>query len=193
MTPFEGAVEGSLEGSRDGRVYVYNHDELDDRATPLSGTQLGSVEVGQHVRGAALEGPAEGDDLAQCRRDAVADRLDQRCHQLAALRAVGLPVGADHALVDAPGGFDLDVLVGGEERFDPLALSVGEQVGSGVQGPSGAVERVAGAATVTAGVLLDAASAPVQGVAGQADHVGPPPGCTSRAPLASTRSSSNFS
>ncbi len=60
------------------------------------------------------------------------------------------------------------MLVGGEERFDPLALSVGEQVGSGVQGATGAVERVAGAAPVTAGVLLDAASAPVQGVAGQA-------------------------
>src|SRR5690606_32139216 len=40
MTPFEGAVRGSLEGSRDGRVYVYNHDELGDRATPLCGTQL---------------------------------------------------------------------------------------------------------------------------------------------------------
>jgi len=46
MTPFEGAVEGSLEGSRDGRVYVYNHDELDDRATPLSGTPLPESAVG---------------------------------------------------------------------------------------------------------------------------------------------------
>src|SRR5690606_12001866 len=44
MTPFEGAVRGSLEGSRDGRVYVYNHDELGDRATPLCGTQLPAPE-----------------------------------------------------------------------------------------------------------------------------------------------------
>src|SRR5690606_21954684 len=51
MTPFEGAVRGSLEGSRDGRVYVYNHDELGDRATPLCGTQLLNKNAVQEVRG----------------------------------------------------------------------------------------------------------------------------------------------
>jgi hypothetical protein len=40
MTPFESAVKGSLEGSRGGRTYVHNTDDLGDRATPLSGTQL---------------------------------------------------------------------------------------------------------------------------------------------------------
>src|SRR5690625_8000263 len=42
MTPFEGAVRGSLEGSRDGRVHVDVHagEDLGYRATPLCGTQL---------------------------------------------------------------------------------------------------------------------------------------------------------
>jgi hypothetical protein len=38
--PFERAVRGELEGSRGGRVYVHARDDLSDRATPLSGTQL---------------------------------------------------------------------------------------------------------------------------------------------------------
>ena len=42
-------------------------------------------------------------------------------HQLAALGSVGFAVGGDHPLVDAPGGFDLDVLVGGEQGVEPVA------------------------------------------------------------------------
>lgn len=34
------AVEGSLEGSRGGRVYVHDRDELGDRVPPLSGAHL---------------------------------------------------------------------------------------------------------------------------------------------------------
>ena len=66
----------------------------------------------------------------------------------AAAGPVGFAVGGDHALVDAPGRFDLDVLVVGEQRLEPLLLLVGEQVGAGVQGPAGPVERVVGAAAV---------------------------------------------
>ena len=40
MLQFESAVRGSLEGSRGGRIHVHLGDELGDRATPLSGTQL---------------------------------------------------------------------------------------------------------------------------------------------------------
>ena len=40
MTPFESAVRGSLEGSRGGRTHVHYRNDLGDRATPLSGTQL---------------------------------------------------------------------------------------------------------------------------------------------------------
>jgi hypothetical protein len=40
-----------------------------------------------------------------------------------------------------------------------------------VQGLAGAVERVAGAAAVIVQLLLDPTATPVQGVAGEADHV----------------------
>jgi len=52
-----------------------------------------------------------------------------------------------------------------------VLLFVGEQAGSGVQGPPRLVERVTGAAAVPVGVLLDSAPAPVERVAGQADHM----------------------
>ena len=70
-----------------------------------------------------------------------------------------------------PGCFDLDVLVALEQGREPVLLLVGEEVGSGVQGPTGGVEGVALAAAVPARVLLDTASALVQCVAGQADYV----------------------
>jgi hypothetical protein len=101
----------------------------------------------------------------------VADRLDQLAHELSPSGPVGLAVGGDHALVDAPGRFDLDVFLGLEQVVQALRLLVGKQVGSGVQGPPRGVERVVLAATVAAAVLLDAAAALVQRVAGQADHV----------------------
>ena len=53
----------------------------------------------------------------------------------------------------------------------PLPLAVGEQVGAGVQGPPGAVERVAGAAAVPVQILLDTPAAAVQCVTGQAYDV----------------------
>ena len=71
----------------------------------------------------------------------------------------------------APGGLDLDVLVGGEQRGQPLLLPVGAQAGAGVQDASSAVERVAGAAAVPVQVLLHPTPAAVQGVGGQVHDV----------------------
>ena len=62
----------------------------------------------------------------------------------------------------------LQVLIVGEQVLQPVLLLVGEQVGAGVQGPADGVERVAVAATATAGALLDPAAALVEGVIGQA-------------------------
>ena len=59
----------------------------------------------------------------------------------------------------------------GEQRLDALGLLLGEQVGAGVQGAAGGVERVALAASVAVDVPLDAASALVKRVPGQADDV----------------------
>jgi hypothetical protein len=92
----------------------------------------GPVEVGEHVGGAAGQGPAEGDDLAQRGRDAAADRGDQFLHELAPGASVRFAVGGDHPLVDAPGRFDLRVLVRGEQFAQALSLLVSEQAGTGV-------------------------------------------------------------
>ena len=131
----------------------------------------GPVEVGEHVGGALGEGVAERDDLGQGGGDGVGERVDQRRHQLAAAPAVGFAVGADHALVDVPGDLDFDVVVVGEQGVEPLDLVVGEQPGTGVQHAPGRVERIAGAAAVAVEVLLDAASAVVERVAGETDDV----------------------
>ena len=68
-----------------------------------------------------------------------------------------MPVGGDHPLVDAPGGLDLDVLIDGEQGRESGGLLVGEQVGTGVQGSPGTVERVVLTAAAAAGGLLNAA------------------------------------
>ena len=102
----------------------------------------GPDEVGQYVSGSLAQGAAELGDLDQRPGDAGAERLDQLDHQLAARGWVGVPVGGDHPLVDAPGGLDLDVLIDGEQGRESGGLLVGEQVGTGVQGSPGTVERV---------------------------------------------------
>jgi len=131
----------------------------------------GAVEVGQDVGGAGVQGPPEGVQLAQRSGDTVAQRRDELRHQRSASGAVGFAVGGDHALVDAPGRLDLDVLVAGEQVVQSLYLLGHEQVSTGVQGPPRAVERIVLAAAVPMGVLLDSPAALVEGVAGQADDV----------------------
>src|SRR5690606_6610592 len=81
-------------------------------------------------------GASQGDQLGQWPGDALAQAGDELGHDLAATSPVGVSVGSDHALVDAPGGFDLDVDIVGEQGGQPVVLSVGEQVGAGVQHPS---------------------------------------------------------
>ena len=82
-----------------------------------------------------------------------------------------MPVGRYQALIDAPGGLDLDVVLDPEQRGEPGDLAVGEQVGAGVQGPPGAIQRVLRAAAVSVQLLLDPATALVQRIGGQADDV----------------------
>jgi hypothetical protein len=74
--------------------------------------------------------------------DPVAQPLVRLDHQLAARGWVGVPVGGDHPLVDAPGGPDLDVLINSEQGRESGGLLVSLQVGTGVQGSPGTVERV---------------------------------------------------
>ena len=90
----------------------------------LGGSVAGSgpVEVSQHVDGPLGERAAQGDQLGQRLGDPVAERVDQLHHQLATTSSVGFTVGDDHALLDAPGRFDLDVVVVGEQLLEPFPL-----------------------------------------------------------------------
>lgn len=82
----------------------------------------GPFEVGQGVSGSLLQGPSDCDDLAQYGWGAGADRVVHGGHQGTSLCAVGVAVGGDHALVDAPGCFYLNVLVPSEQGADTGAL-----------------------------------------------------------------------
>ncbi len=131
----------------------------------------GSVEVGQDVRGAAPQGPPEPGDLDHGGGNSVADGVDELAHLVSPAGPVGVAVGGNHLLVDAPGRLDLDVGVAREQRVESLALLVGEQVGAGVQGPARGVERVALVAAVTDDLELDAPAALIERVPAQAHHV----------------------
>ncbi|CCI52580.1 hypothetical protein BN13_1880002 [Nostocoides jenkinsii Ben 74] len=131
----------------------------------------GAVEVGEDVRGAFLQSPAQGSDLFQRGRDAGADGVDDGLHPGLAGGPAGVAVGADHPLVDAPCRLHFDMLLDGEQRLQAGALTVGEEVRAGVQGAAGSVKRVAFAAAVAGGGLLNPAACLIEGVPGEADHV----------------------
>lgn len=130
-----------------------------------------AVEVGEHVSGALLQGAAELGDLLEAVGHPGADRCDQAGHQVAARGRVGVAVGLDHAVVDPPGDLDRDMVVACEQGPQPGGLLVGEEVGAGVQRPTGLVERVVLVTPAPVDDLLDPPAAFVQRVVGQADDV----------------------
>ena len=68
----------------------------------------------------------QADQFSQLSGDAGGDRIDHAGHEVAAECAVFAAVGLDEALVDAPRGFDLDVVLVAEQVFEPCDLFVGE-------------------------------------------------------------------
>ncbi len=76
----------------------------------------GAIEEREDVRGALLEGAAESADLDQRGRNTAGDAVDHGLHHRLAAVLVGFSVGGDDALVDAPGRFDFDMLVGSEQN-----------------------------------------------------------------------------
>ena len=77
---------------------------------------VGMVEVGQDVPSSAFECPAQRDELAQTPRYTRAGQgVDVGLHQGFAADFVGIAVGVDDVLVDAPSDFECDVLLTGKQ------------------------------------------------------------------------------
>lgn len=102
-----------------------------------------------------FECPAEPGDF----RDRAGRELGHHlADELAALLRSGV-VDVSELLVALPGQADFVVRVPeGELRVEPGGLFVGEVFGPDLQGPADAVERIALAAAVPEGVLLDPAA-----------------------------------
>ena len=88
---------------------------------------VGVVEVGQDVCGSACECPAQGGELGQAPRYARGGQgVDFGLHQGLTADFVGIAVGVDDVLVDAPGDLEGDVLVAGKQVEYLVLLAKGE-------------------------------------------------------------------
>ena len=77
---------------------------------------VGVVEVGQDVPGSAFECPAQRHELAQTPRYTRAGQgVDLGLHQGLTADFVGIAIGVDDVLVDAPGDLECDVAIAGEQ------------------------------------------------------------------------------
>ena len=77
---------------------------------------VGMIKVGQDVPGSALERSSQCDDLREGARDIrVAKTGYFGLHQNVTTDFVGIAVGVDDVLVDAPGDFECDVAIAGEQ------------------------------------------------------------------------------
>jgi hypothetical protein len=74
-------------------------------------------------------------------------------------------------VVLTPRRFQLDVDVTGQQGVETAVLAVGEEVGAGVEHPAGIAERVGPASPMAMQLPLEAPSASVDGVTGEADRV----------------------
>ena len=88
---------------------------------------VGVVEVGQDVPGSAFECPAQRDELAQTLRYTRGGQgVDFGLHHGLTADFVGIAVGIDNVLVDAPSDLEGDVAIAGEQDEDLMLLAWGE-------------------------------------------------------------------
>ena len=74
------------------------------------------IEVGQDVPGSAFECPAQRDELSQTPRYTRAGQgVDFGFHQGLTADFVGITIGVDNVLVDAPSDLERDVLLTGKQ------------------------------------------------------------------------------
>ena len=85
------------------------------------------VEVGQYVGAAAPQGAPELGQFLQLFGNAAAQRGDGRGHHGLAATSVGVGVGGDHLLVEALADLDAEVVLVGENGFQPGLLACAEQ------------------------------------------------------------------
>ena len=77
---------------------------------------VGMIEVGQDVPGSAFERSSQCDNLREGARDARVTKTGYfGLHQGLTADFVGIAVGVDDILVDAPGDFKCDVAITGEQ------------------------------------------------------------------------------
>mgnify|MGYP000059121249 FL=1 len=89
---------------------------------------VGMIEVSQDVSGSAFERSAQRDELGQAPRYARGGQcIDFGLHQGLAADFVGIAVGVDDVLVDAPGDLEGNVFLAGEQVEDLVLLAWGEQ------------------------------------------------------------------
>ena len=85
------------------------------------------IEVGQYVPCSAFECPAQRDELAQTPRYTRAGQgINFGLHHGLTADFVGIAVGIDNVLVDAPGDLKGDVAIAGEQDEDLMLLAWGE-------------------------------------------------------------------
>lgn len=99
-----------------------------------------------------------------------AERVNQRRHHGAAIRAVGFSIGGYGPLIQRSGRFELGTSIT-EQGRQPGLLGVGEQISSGVKCSPCAIERILFAVAVPAGGQLDTPAALIEGVAGQPNYM----------------------
>src|SRR5699024_6717262 len=124
-----------------------------------------------NVVGASGQRPAELSQLDEVVWDLRSEGRDDLLHHHSGSGPVGFSIGSDHGLVDLPGRLDRSMLLAAEQAAEALALPLGQQLGPGVEGAAGLVERVVFAAATLVELLLDPAPAVVQSVSGQADDM----------------------
>ena len=81
-----------------------------------------AVEVSQYVIGPPFQGPSECFEFRERGWHSSADGINNGLHELLALGPVFLPVGRDHALVDAPRGLHLNMSISGKQVFQSCLL-----------------------------------------------------------------------
>ena len=120
-----GDVVGEVAESECGSAQVFEA-AVDDFGETVAG--VGMIEVGQDVPGSAFECPAQRDELGQTPRYARrGQRVDFGLHQGLAADFVGIAVGINDVLVDAPGDFECDVAIAGEQVEYAVLLTQREQ------------------------------------------------------------------